>query len=161
MLTMAMLHDAQRVLSGVINKTPVIPSTGITQDCRLFLKADCLQKTGAFKLRGAYYKIATLSDEEKARGVISVLSNVAPRQVHDMCAAFKAGDVAKARQMQIDAIPLIEALFCEVNPIPVKEAMNMMGEEVGPFRKPLVDMEPANRDRLRRELVNYGISLKE
>ena len=71
MLTMAMLHDAQRVLSGVINKTPVIPSTGITQDCRLFLKADCLQKTGAFKLRGAYYKIATLSDEEKARGVIA------------------------------------------------------------------------------------------
>ena len=61
-----------------------------------------------------------------AKGVISVLSNVAPRQVHDMCAAFKAGDVAKARQMQIDAIPLIEALFCEVNPIPVKEAMNMM-----------------------------------
>jgi len=96
-----------------------------------------------------------------AKGVISVLSNVAPRQVHDMCAAFKAGDVAKARQMQIDAIPLIEALFCEVNPIPVKEAMNMMGEEVGPFRKPLVDMEPANRDRLRRGLVNYGISLKE
>ena len=64
--------------------------------------------------------------------------------------------------MQIDAIPLIEALFCEVNPgFRVKEAMNMMGEEVGPFRKPLVDMEPANRDRLRRELVNYGISLKE
>ena len=71
MLTMEMLHDAQRVLSGVINKTPVIPSTGITQDCRLFLKADCLQKTGAFKLRGAYYKIATLSDEEKRRGVIA------------------------------------------------------------------------------------------
>ena len=67
MLTMAMLHDAQRVLSGVINRTPVIPSTGITDECRLFLKADCLQKTGAFKLRGAYYKIATLSDEEKAR----------------------------------------------------------------------------------------------
>ena len=59
------------------------------------------------------------------------------------------------------AVGLIEALFCEVNPIPVKEAMNMMGEEVGPFRKPLVDMEPANRDRLRRGLVNYGISLKE
>ena len=54
MLTMAMLHDAQRVLSGVINRTPVIPSTGITDECRLFLKADCLQKTGAFKLRGAY-----------------------------------------------------------------------------------------------------------
>ena len=63
--------------------------------------------------------------------------------------------------MQLDAIPLTNALFCEVNPIPVKEALNMMGKEVGPFRKPLVDMEPANRDRLRRELVNYGISLKE
>ena len=49
MLTMAMLHDAQRVLSGVINRTPVIPSTGITDECRLFLKADCLQKTGAFR----------------------------------------------------------------------------------------------------------------
>ena len=96
-----------------------------------------------------------------AKGVISVVSNVAPRQVHDMCAAFKAGDIEKAKQMQLDAIPLTNALFCEVNTIPVKEALNMMGKEVGPFRKPLVDMEPANRDRLRRELVNYGISLKE
>ena len=96
-----------------------------------------------------------------AKGVISVVSNVAPRQVHDMCAAFKAGDIEKAKQMQLDAIPLTNALFCEVNPIPVKEALNMMGKEVGPFRKPLVEMDPANRDRLRRELVNYGISLNE
>ena len=78
-----------------------------------------------------------------------------------MVMKFMEGDLAGAAKLQLDAVPLINALFCEVNPIPVKEAMNMMGEEVGPFRKPLVDMEPANRDRLRRELVNYGISLKE
>lgn len=94
-----------------------------------------------------------------AKGVISVLSNVAPRQVHDMCAAFKAGDVAKARQMQIDAIPLIEALFCEVNPIPVKTALNLMGWKVGPTRMPLCEMEPENEERLKKALADYGIKL--
>ena len=71
MISMAMLHDAQRVLKPVINQTPVIPTKGLVPGCAFYLKADCLQKTGAFKLRGAYYKIATLSDEEKARGVIA------------------------------------------------------------------------------------------
>lgn len=92
-----------------------------------------------------------------AKGIISVLSNIAPRQVHDMCAAFFAGDIATATRMQLESIPLDEALFCEVNPIPVKEAMNLMGKEVGPFRKPLVEMEPQNRERLRQEMVNYGL----
>ncbi len=92
-----------------------------------------------------------------AKGVISVLSNIAPRQVHEMCAAYFAGDTEKASRMQIEAIPLIEALFCEVNPIPVKEAMNLMGKEVGPLRRPLVEMEPDNRERLRREMVSYGL----
>lgn len=71
MISMAMLHDAQRVLKPVINRTPVIPTKGLVPGCAFYLKADCLQKTGAFKLRGAYYKIATLSDEEKERGVIA------------------------------------------------------------------------------------------
>ena len=71
MISMAMLHDAQRVLKPVINRTPVIPTKGLVPGCDFYLKADCLQKTGAFKLRGAYYKIATLSDEEKERGVIA------------------------------------------------------------------------------------------
>ncbi len=92
-----------------------------------------------------------------AKGVISVLSNIAPRQVHDMCRAYLDGDMQKASRMQIEAIPLIEALFCEVNPIPVKEAMNLMGMEVGPLRKPLVEMEPANRERLRIEMERYGL----
>ena len=92
-----------------------------------------------------------------AKGVISVLSNVAPRQVHDMCYSYFKGETEKAMKMQLEAIPLIEALFCEVNPIPVKEAMNLMGKEVGPYRKPLVEMDPANKERLRKELVNYGL----
>ena len=92
-----------------------------------------------------------------AKGVISVLSNIAPCQVHEMCAAYLSGDTEKASRMQIEAIPLIEALFCEVNPIPVKEAMNLMGKEVGPLRRPLVEMEPDNRERLRREMVSYGL----
>ena len=71
MISMDMLRDAQRVLASVINYTPVVPTKGIVPGCDFYLKADCLQKTGAFKLRGAYYKIATLSDEEKARGVIA------------------------------------------------------------------------------------------
>lgn len=71
MLTMDLLRDAQRTLSPVINQTPMIPAKGFVQDCRFFLKAECLQKTGAFKLREAYYKIATLSEEEKTRGVIA------------------------------------------------------------------------------------------
>lgn len=71
MISMDMLRDAQRVLEPVITKTPVIPANGIVPDCNFYLKAECLQKTGAFKLRGAYYKIAALSDEERARGVIA------------------------------------------------------------------------------------------
>lgn len=71
MIDMEMLRDAQRVLHPVINHTPVVAAKGFVPDCDFYLKAECLQKTGAFKLRGAYYKIATLSDEEKARGVIA------------------------------------------------------------------------------------------
>lgn len=91
------------------------------------------------------------------KGVISVLSNIAPRQVHDMCALYFKGEVEKSCQMQLDAIPLIDALFCEVNPIPVKEAMNMLGKEVGPYRKPLVEMDPAHKELLRKALVQYGL----
>ena len=71
MISMAMLHDAQRVLKPVINRTPVIPTKGLVPGCDFYLKADCLQKTGAFKLRGAYNKMLSLSPEEAARGVIA------------------------------------------------------------------------------------------
>ncbi len=90
-------------------------------------------------------------------GVISVLSNVAPRQTHDMVAAYLDGDVKKSCKLQLEAIELIEALFCEVNPIPVKTAMNLMGKEVGPLRMPLSPMAEANVQRLTKAMKDYGI----
>ena len=92
-----------------------------------------------------------------AKGVISVLSHVAPKQTHDICAAYLAGDVKKAAKMQLDAIPLVEELFREVNPIPVKAAMNMMGKEVGPLRLRLTEMEPENQARLSKAMEEYVI----
>ena len=91
------------------------------------------------------------------KGVISVLSNVAPRQTHEMCAKYLAGDVAGAAQMQLDAIDLIEALFCEVNPIPVKKAVNLMGMNAGTLRLPLTEMEEATTARLKASMEAYGI----
>ena len=90
-------------------------------------------------------------------GVISVMANIIPKDTHDMCQAFFDGDTAKAAKMQRDVVPLVDALFCEVNPIPVKEAMNLMGKEVGPFRLPLCEMEPANLERLKKAMKDYGI----
>ena len=80
-------------------------------------------------------------------GVISVLSNIAPTYVHDMVYRYLSGDVEGSRKMQLDALPLCDALFCEVNPIPVKAAMNLMGREVGPLRAPLTEIEPAHKEQ--------------
>ena len=91
------------------------------------------------------------------KGVISVLSNIAPRQTHEICENYFKGNTEKARQMQLEALPLINALFCEVNPIPVKAAMNLMGKEVGPMRLPLTEMEPENQARLKKAMEDYGI----
>lgn len=91
------------------------------------------------------------------KGVISVLSNIAPRQTHEICASFLEGDLNKSRELQLAAIPLIDALFCEVNPIPVKAAMNLMGKEVGGLRLPLTEMEPQNQQRLAKAMKDYGI----
>lgn len=90
-------------------------------------------------------------------GAISVLANVAPRQTHDMVMEYLEGDREQAVKLQLEAIPLIEALFCEVNPIPVKTALNLLGKEVGPLRSPMCEMEPANVERLRNALKNYGL----
>lgn len=90
-------------------------------------------------------------------GVISVLSNVAPAQTHEICASYLNGHTARAAQLQLDAIPLVEALFSEVNPIPVKAAMNLMGMDVGPLRRPLSSIEPQNEERLRHAMTEYGL----
>ncbi|WP_405725888.1 4-hydroxy-tetrahydrodipicolinate synthase [Anaerotignum sp.] len=91
------------------------------------------------------------------KGVISVLSNVAPKETHDMVAKFLEGDVQGAIKLQLDAIELISALFCEVNPIPVKTALNLMGYEVGACKLPLCDMEPKNLETLKTAMKNYGL----
>ena len=90
-------------------------------------------------------------------GVISVVSNIAPNDVHEMVMSFLNGDIEKARKMQLRELPLVDALFCEVHPIPVKTAMNLMGKEVGPLRLPLCDMEPANLERLKKAMKDYGL----
>ena len=87
-----------------------------------------------------------------ATGVISVWANICPKQCHDLVAAYQAGDVAKARKIQLEYLDLINALFCEVNPIPVKEAMNQMGMGVGGYRLPLCEISDAGRETVRRAL---------
>ncbi|NBI92089.1 4-hydroxy-tetrahydrodipicolinate synthase [Lachnospiraceae bacterium] len=91
------------------------------------------------------------------KGVISVLSNVAPRQTHDICEKFFNGDVEGSCKLQLQAAELCDALFCEVNPIPVKKALDLMGMEVGTLRMPLTEMDEANVPRLEKAMKNFGI----
>ena len=93
------------------------------------------------------------------KGVISVLSNVAPEYTHDIVAKYLEGKVEESCKMQLDALPLVHTLFCEVNPIPVKTAMNMMGKEVGPMRMPLCEMEDAHKEVLRKAMKDFGLEL--
>lgn len=92
-----------------------------------------------------------------AVGVISVWSNVAPKDVHEMCMSYLEGDHQKALKLQMKAQPLIEALFSEVNPIPVKKALNLMGKEVGPLRSPMTEMTPENAAKLEKIMKEYGL----
>lgn len=85
-------------------------------------------------------------------GVISVFANICPRQTHEMVAAYLAGDTKRARELQLRYLELINALFVEVNPIPVKHAMNLLGMEVGPCRLPLCEMEDKNLETLKNAL---------
>ncbi|MDO4977588.1 MAG: 4-hydroxy-tetrahydrodipicolinate synthase [Eubacteriales bacterium] len=91
------------------------------------------------------------------KGVISVLSNVAPEDTHNICAEFFAGNVEKAAELQIKYMELINSLFCEVNPIPVKKAMEFLGFCPGNLRRPLGEMEPEHAERLRRAMIEVGI----
>ena len=91
------------------------------------------------------------------RGVISVLSNVAPKETHDICEKFFQGDIAGSRELQLRALPLIEQLFCEVNPIPVKRAMALMGMDCGPLRMPLTQITPEHEKALEQAMRDFGI----
>jgi len=90
-------------------------------------------------------------------GVISVLSNILPKETHDMCQLFFDGDIAASRDLQVKYITLINALFSDVNPIPVKEAMEILGKNVGPCRLPLINMSETKREALIAELKKAGL----
>ena len=92
-------------------------------------------------------------------GVISVTSNIIPEDTHNMVAQYLAGNVLESMRLQLKVMPLALALFSEVNPIPVKVAMNLMGKNVGPVRSPLSAMEPENIERLKKTMIEYGLSL--
>lgn len=91
------------------------------------------------------------------KGVISVISNVAPTETHNICQLYFDGKVVESAKEQLRAIPMCDALFCEVNPIPVKAALNMMGLNAGPLRLPLTEMEDAHKEVLRKAMEEYGI----
>ena len=90
-------------------------------------------------------------------GVISVIANIAPQQTHDMVASYLAGDWEKAVELQMKSLALVDALFSEVNPSPVKKAMNLMGMNVGSLRAPLCDMGDAAAAVLEQEMKKYGL----
>lgn len=92
-------------------------------------------------------------------GVISVLSNVAPKETHDIVDLYLKGNIQESLKLQLKAIPLINALFSEVNPIPVKAALNLMGKEVGSLRMPLSEMEDAHKAVLAEEMRKFGLKL--
>lgn len=91
------------------------------------------------------------------KGVISVLANILPKETHEMCRAYLDGDCAKATRMQLDYLELCNKLFIEVNPIPVKTALKLMGREVGNLRLPLADMDEKNLDALKETMKKYGL----
>jgi len=94
------------------------------------------------------------------KGVISVLANVAPKETHELCASYLRGDVETAKELQLKYLDLVDALFVEVNPIPVKTALNLMGMNVGKLRMPLCEMEEANLLKLKQAMIDAGISVK-
>lgn len=117
-------------------------------------------------LSGGYVDVYSGNDDQivpmlslGGKGVISVLSNIAPRQTHDICEYFFKGQIEASRRLQLKAMPLIEALFCEVNPIPVKAALNLMGKQVGEPRLPLTVMEPQHQEILKKAMRDFGLTL--
>ncbi len=94
------------------------------------------------------------------KGVISVLANILPKETHDICALFEGGELEKSRELFLKHLDLIHKLFIEVNPIPIKTAMNMLGYGAGPLRMPLCDMEDDNKAVLEDALKSMGVSCK-
>lgn len=93
------------------------------------------------------------------KGVISVVANILPKETHSICEYYFNGEVEKSRELQLKMLSLINNLFIEVNPVPVKTAMNLMGFNAGNLRMPLVDMDEGNKEKLKKSMVDFGIKL--
>ncbi|MDP4093945.1 MAG: 4-hydroxy-tetrahydrodipicolinate synthase [Bacillota bacterium] len=122
------------------------------------------QVAQTINLCGEDFTIYSGNDEEVlpmlaygAKGVISVMANIIPKDTHDLVAKFLGGDISASRKIQLSTVELIKALFIEVSPIPVKAAMNLMGMNVGKCRMPLVDISEKNLEVLNRALKNYSL----
>ena len=121
------------------------------EDCRVVAGID--MKDGEMNGIPVYDSL----DKLDGKGVISVVSNVKPELVHNCCKAWFDGDTAKARELQLEMLPLCDALFCEVNPIPVKYAMNVLGWEAGECRLPLVEPGDAHKEQIEQALQAAGL----
>lgn len=163
----------------ILYNVPGRTGCNITPETAAFLNANVKNIIGMKEASGNISQVAKLArltkgkmdiysgnDDEIApimalggKGVISVLSNIAPQQTHDIAAAFLNGNISECTRLQLEALDLMNALFCEVNPIPVKTAMNLLGMKVGPLRKPLSPMEPEHVEVLKKAMLDYGLKL--
>jgi dihydrodipicolinate synthase len=145
--TMADLYHNVKNIVGVKEATGDV---GATSDLMRLVDEDFLLYSGE---DGIIVPLLSIGGS----GVISVLSNVAPKQTAEICKKWFAGDVKGAWEEQKRALPLIHSLFMEVNPIPVKAGMNLQGKAVGGLRLPLTEMEEAHQEVLKEEMRRYGI----
>lgn len=129
--------------------------------------SDIVQITRISQLCGDKLDIYSGNDDQVipilsigGKGVISVVANILPKDTHDMVLRYFEGDHKGALDLQLKMLPLIKSLFIETNPIPVKEAMNLMGMNAGVLRLPLVNMSEKNLDILKKEMIYYGIRLQ-
>ena len=93
------------------------------------------------------------------KGVISVVANILPKETHNICEYYFNGEVDKSRDLQLKMLDLINNLFIEVNPVPIKTAMNLLGFNAGNLRMPLVDMDNANLEKLKKSMTDFGMKL--
>ena len=127
-------------------------------------ECNLLQVADVVNLCGSDFHIYSGNDEHifpimayGGLGVISVMANIIPKDTHNITQMYLNGDIEGSRKLQLKTLNLVKALFIEVNPIPIKAAMNLMGFNVGKPRMPLTEMEPANLERLRKELIKCNI----
>ncbi|HHT92018.1 MAG TPA: 4-hydroxy-tetrahydrodipicolinate synthase [Clostridiaceae bacterium] len=136
-----------------------IPNINAVKECNLMQVPETVKRCGdelnlySGEDGNVYFLLAA-----GGLGVISVMANIIPKFTHELVASYFRGETEKSWKMQLQCLDLVKALFCEVNPIPVKEALNYMGFNVGQCRMPLVGMSEKNREFLIRELNNFGIN---